>query len=130
MLIPERLAASEDSWAQIWAHPSGKEWVRAARQSKDPRMRIVTNGSLVLEPRFATTIARGTIVVTMSDSSRDDKEHDRLAPDRLRADIQAGFDQLARGEGREYDKESLRGLVDNIKARARALRPAPRGAEH
>src|SRR6266542_3998679 len=58
-------------------------------------MGIVTNGSFVLEPRFATTIARGTIVVTMSDSSRDDKEHDRLAPDRLRADIQAGFDQLA-----------------------------------
>lgn len=93
-------------------------------QSKDLRVRIVTNGSFVLEPRFARSTARGTIVVTMSDSSRDDKEHDRLVPDRLRADIQAGFDQLARGEGREYDKESLRGLMENIKARGRALRPA------
>jgi len=88
-------------------------------------MGIVTNGSFVLEPRFATTIARVTIVFTMSDSSRDEKEHDRLAPDRLRAEIQAGFDQLARGEGREYDKESLRDLIENIKARARALRSAP-----
>ena len=94
-------------------------------QSEGPRMGIVTNGSFVLEPRFATSTARGTIVVTMSDSSRGDKEHDRLAPDRLRAEIQAGFDQLARGEGREYDKESLRDLIENIKARARALRSAP-----
>jgi len=23
VLIPERFAASENSWAQIWAHPSG-----------------------------------------------------------------------------------------------------------
>ena len=94
-------------------------------QSKDPRVHLVTNGSFVLEPRFATSTARGTIVVTMSDSSRDDKELDRLAPDRLRADIQAGFDQLAREEGREHDKESLRDLIENIKARARALRSAP-----
>jgi hypothetical protein len=92
-------------------------------------MRIATNGSFVLQPRFATTTARGTIVVTMSDSSRDDNEHDRLAPDRLRADIGAGFDQLARGEGREYDKESLRGLIENIKARGRAMRPSPRDAQ-
>jgi len=58
----------------------------------------------------------------MSDSSRDDKEHDRLAPDRLRADIQAGFDQLARGEGREYEAVSGRQLIEDIKARGRAER--------
>jgi len=62
----------------------------------------------------------------MSDPSRDRKEHDRVAVDRLRADVQAGFDQLARGEAREYDKESLRTLVESIKARGRALRPGPR----
>jgi hypothetical protein len=66
----------------------------------------------------------------MSSSSRDDKEHDRLALDRLRADVQAGFDQLARGEGRAYDKESLRGIIENIKARGRALAPGPRDEQH
>ena len=40
---------------------------------------------------------------------------------RLRADIQAGFDQLARGEGRTYNRASLRRFIEDVKARGRAI---------
>jgi antitoxin ParD1/3/4 len=46
------------------------------------------------------------------------KERDDHAS--LRADIQAGLDQLARGQGRDYDEESGRPLADRVKARGRA----------
>jgi len=36
--------------------------------------------------------------------------------------VQAGFDQLARGEGRAYDKASGRQLAERIKSRGRAAR--------
>jgi hypothetical protein len=36
--------------------------------------------------------------------------------------VQAGFDQLTRGEGRVYDKTSGRQLADRIKSRSRAAR--------
>jgi antitoxin ParD1/3/4 len=49
------------------------------------------------------------------------KERDQ-ARERLRADVQAGFDQLARGEGRLYDKASGRQVTDRIKSRGRAAR--------
>jgi hypothetical protein len=39
---------------------------------------------------------------------------------RLRADVQAGFDQLARGEAQPFDKVSGRELAERIKARRRA----------
>jgi hypothetical protein len=42
------------------------------------------------------------------------------APERLRVDVRAGFDQLARGEGRSYDKASGRQLADRFKSRGRA----------
>jgi hypothetical protein len=42
------------------------------------------------------------------------------ARERLRADVQAGFDQLQRGEGRPYDKTSSRTLADHIRADGRA----------
>jgi antitoxin ParD1/3/4 len=42
--------------------------------------------------------------------------------ERLRADVQAGFDQLARGEGRTYDKTSGRHLAEQVKSRGRAAR--------
>ena len=45
-----------------------------------------------------------------------------LARDQLRADVQAGFDQLARGEGRAYEKASGRQLAERIKSRGRATR--------
>jgi antitoxin ParD1/3/4 len=45
-----------------------------------------------------------------------------LAREQLRADMQAGFDQLARGEGRTYDKASGRQLAERIKSRGRAAR--------
>ena len=35
--------------------------------------------------------------------------------EQLRADVQAGFDQLARGEGKRYDKASGRRLTERIK---------------
>src|SRR5919106_910488 len=44
------------------------------------------------------------------------------AREQLRADVQAGFDQLARGEGRVYDKTSGRQLAEQIKSRGRAAR--------
>jgi antitoxin ParD1/3/4 len=44
------------------------------------------------------------------------------ARSQLRADVHAGFDQLARGEGRSYDKSSGRQLAESIKSRARATR--------
>ena len=37
--------------------------------------------------------------------------------------VQAGFDQLARGEGRAYDKTSGRELADRIESRGRGLAP-------
>ena len=42
--------------------------------------------------------------------------------EQLRADVQAGFDQLARGRGKAYDRASGRGLVERIKAEGRAAR--------
>ena len=49
------------------------------------------------------------------------KERDE-ARAQLRADVQAGFDQLARGEGRAYDKASGRQFADRVKAKGRATR--------
>ena len=50
------------------------------------------------------------------------KERDE-ARAHLRADVQAGFDQSARGEGRSYDKTSGRQLADQVKSKGRAARP-------
>jgi putative addiction module CopG family antidote len=47
------------------------------------------------------------------------KERDQ-AREQLRADVQAGFDQLARREGRAYDKTSGRQLAERIKSLGRA----------
>ena len=47
------------------------------------------------------------------------KERDQ-ARDDLRADVQAGLNQLARGQGRAYDKTSSRQLAERIKSRGRA----------
>lgn len=53
------------------------------------------------------------------------KERDH-ARAQLRADVQAGFDQLAGGEGRAYDRISGRQLAERIKSRGRAARgPKP-----
>ena len=49
------------------------------------------------------------------------KERDH-ARERLCADVQGGFDALARGEGRTYDKVSGRQLAERIKSRGRATR--------
>jgi antitoxin ParD1/3/4 len=49
------------------------------------------------------------------------KERDH-AREQLRADVQAGFDQLARGESRTYKKTSGRQLAERIKSRGRAAR--------
>lgn len=49
------------------------------------------------------------------------KERDH-AREQIRADVQAGFDQLARGKGRAYDKGAARELVEQIKSRGRAAR--------
>jgi antitoxin ParD1/3/4 len=47
------------------------------------------------------------------------KERDQ-AREQLRADVQAGFDQLVRSEGRALDKSSGRQLAERIKSRGRA----------
>ena len=52
------------------------------------------------------------------------KGRDDLA--RLRADVQVGFDEVARGEGIEYSRPSGRRLADEVKARGRAARAAKR----
>jgi antitoxin ParD1/3/4 len=44
------------------------------------------------------------------------------ARERMQADVQAGFDALARGEGRTHDKASGRQLAEQIKSRGRATR--------
>jgi antitoxin ParD1/3/4 len=49
------------------------------------------------------------------------KERDH-AREQLRGDVQVGFDALARGEGRTYDKASGRELAERIKSRGRATR--------
>ena len=49
------------------------------------------------------------------------KERDQ-AREQLRADVHAGFDQLARGDGRLYDKASGRQLAGRIKSGGRAAR--------
>ena len=49
------------------------------------------------------------------------KERDN-AREQLRADVQAGFDALARGEGRPYDKAASRQLAGRITSRGRATR--------
>ncbi len=47
------------------------------------------------------------------------KERDQ-AREQLRADVQAGFDQLVQGESRVYDKTTGRKLAEQIKSRGRA----------
>jgi hypothetical protein len=49
-----------------------------------------------------------------------------VARQRLRADVQAGFDQLARGQGKVYDKASGRRLIERIKSDGRAARAKKR----
>jgi len=49
------------------------------------------------------------------------KERDQ-AREQLRADVQAGFDQLARGESQVFDKKTGRQLAERIKSRGRAAR--------
>lgn len=49
------------------------------------------------------------------------KERDE-ARKRHRADVLAGFDQLAHGEGRSYDRASGRQLADRVKSKGRAAR--------
>ncbi len=49
------------------------------------------------------------------------KERDN-AREHLRADVQAGFDALARGESQTHDKASGRQLSERIKSRGRAIR--------
>ena len=49
------------------------------------------------------------------------KERDNVR-EHLRADVQAGLDALARGEGRPYDKASGRELAERVKSRGRATR--------
>jgi antitoxin ParD1/3/4 len=49
------------------------------------------------------------------------KERDQ-AREHLRADVQSGFDQLARDKGRAYDETSGRQLAERIKSRGRAAR--------
>ena len=57
-----------------------------------------------------------------------DREELRLLNERdreralLRTDVQAGFDQLARGEGRTHDKATSGTLADRITADGRAAR--------
>lgn len=52
-----------------------------------------------------------------------DRDQERL---RLQADVQAGFAQLTRGQGRVYDKASGRRLVERIKSEGRAARSKKR----
>jgi antitoxin ParD1/3/4 len=49
------------------------------------------------------------------------KERDE-ARAHLRADVQAGFDLLARGEGRSFDKATGRQLSERIKSKGRTAR--------
>jgi hypothetical protein len=44
------------------------------------------------------------------------------ARDQLRVDVQAGFDELARGGSRTYDKTLGRQLAEQIKLHGRAAR--------
>lgn len=45
---------------------------------------------------------------------------------RLRADVQAGFDELARGHATVYDKASGRRLIERMKSDGRAARAKKR----
>jgi hypothetical protein len=55
----------------------------------------------------------------MSNAPRDERARHAERPS-LHRDVLAGFEQLARGEGREHDAVSIRELIDEIKARGRA----------
>ena len=44
----------------------------------------------------------------------------------LQADVRAGFDQLARGQSKVYDKASGRRLIERIKSDGRAARAKKR----
>ncbi len=49
-----------------------------------------------------------------------------LARQHLRADVQAGFDAVARGAGRSYNRAPGRRLAASIKSRGRATRSKQR----
>ena len=52
-----------------------------------------------------------------------ERDHER---ERLRADVRAGLDQVARGESTTYDKASGRRLAERIKADGRQARARKR----
>ena len=77
-----------------------------------------------LERLISAKVASGqyeTASEVVSEALRLLEERDQ-AREQLRADAQAGFDQLARGEGRAHDKTSGRQLAERIKSRGRAAR--------
>jgi hypothetical protein len=49
--------------------------------------------------------------------------------EQFRADMQAGFDQLSRGEGRAYDKISGRKLAEQVKRAGERVAPRRRSSD-
>ena len=75
------------------------------------------------EKAWLESIARGEWKPTAGDDVARMRE---LARQHLRADVQAGFDALARGEGRSYYRVSGRRLAASITSRGRATRTKQR----
>ena len=71
------------------------------------------------EKALLESVERGEWKPTVRDDAARIRE---LARQQLRVDVHAGFDQLARGEGRSYDPASGRRLAARIKTRGRAMR--------
>jgi hypothetical protein len=124
-MILERFAGAQILRGRFWGRVRGDLRVRAAMHRKGPCMHAVIDRFLLPEPRFPASAARGTIVITMSDSSRTDNEHDRLAFERLRIDIQSGFDQLG-ARKQLHVRESIRSKTNREHQGARARQAGSR----
>ena len=69
--------------------------------------------------RAPVTIEKHGRAVAVVLSSEDYEELQAMKLERLRAAVDVGIDQLARGEGTEYDRRGLRELGTRIKAEGR-----------
>ena len=75
------------------------------------------------EKKLLESFERGEWKPTSADEAARMRE---LARRHLRADVQASFDALDRGDGRRYDRVSGRRLAASIKSRGRARRTTRR----
>ena len=97
MLIPERFAAPENSWAQIWAHSSGDATRRAASDED------VAYNSIMPEQ-----LTRDRIIEALREMPPNATIDDAIERLVFMAKIEAGLNELDAGKGIPHDEAKRR----------------------